>query len=155
MRQLAIAALGGIVGMAIAALLVRFVGAGNASISENWLIAAAVLPVFGVTLGAVLSHRLSGGADPWPITSLGRRVPFALLGGILGALTWYTSYAMLSAMWNHLDFWQLVVNPAAIPGLSSQHEGQSSEDAPMLLYVVMGLVAGAWITDTAIKRKWK
>jgi len=68
MRQLGIAAALGIVGMILAALLVQVVAAGTTSISDSWLVAGAVLPVFGIVLGAVLSHRLSGGADPWPIT---------------------------------------------------------------------------------------
>jgi hypothetical protein len=154
MRQLAIATLGGIVGMALAAVLVRIVGTGDTSISENWLVAGAVLPVFGIVLGAVAAHRLSGGADPWPVTNFAQRIPLAILGGIFGALTWYVSYAMLSSMWNHLDFWQAALSPMTLPALSSQHEGASAESAPILLYVVIGLVAGAWVTDSAIKRKW-
>src|SRR5580704_14911129 len=121
MRQLGFAALLGVIGVVLAGFLVRTVGAGNTSLSENWLVAGAVLPVFGVVLGAVLSHRLSGGADPWPITSLARRVPFAVLGGILGALTWYGCYAMLAAIWNNQNFWALVLNPSAMPMLSSEH----------------------------------
>src|SRR5829696_7311287 len=98
MRQLGIAAALGVVGSVLAALLVRIVAAGTTSISDSWLVAGAVLPVFGVVLGAVLSHRFSGGADPWPITEGSRRVPFALLGGVLGALTWYVCYVMLAAL---------------------------------------------------------
>lgn len=154
MRQLAIAALAGVVGMAIAAILVRYVAAGNTSISENWLVAGAVLPVFGVVLGAVLANRLSGGADPWPVTTLSRRVPFAMLGGVLGALTWYICYSMLSSIWNHQDFWQLAFNPLTIPGLSSEHEGADATNAPIIMYVIIGLAAGALVTDSAIKRKW-
>lgn len=154
MRQLAIAALGGVAGMAIAAILVRYVAAGDTSISENWLVAGAVLPILGVALGAVLGHRVSGGADPWPVTDLARRIPFAILGGILGALTWYVCYATLSSVWNHQDFWQIALNPATIPKLSSQHDGSSATSAPILMYVVIGLAVGAWATDSAIKRKW-
>jgi membrane associated rhomboid family serine protease len=154
MRQLTFAALGGIAGMAIAAILVRYVAAGDTSISENWLVAGAVLPVFGVVLGTVLAHRLSSGVDPWPVTTLARRIPFAILGGVLGALTWYVCYTTLSSIWNHLNFWQLALNPATIPALSSQHESASATSAPILMYVVIGLVAGAWVTDSAIKRKW-
>ena len=84
MRQLGIATALGVVGMFLASLLVRFVAAGTTSISDHWLVGGAVLPIFGVVIGAVLSHRLSGGSDPWPITDRARRIPFAILGGVLG-----------------------------------------------------------------------
>jgi len=148
------AALGGIVGMAFAAMLVRFVAAGDTSISENWLVAGAVLPVIGVVLGAVLAHQISGGVDPWPVTSLMRRIPFAILGGVLGALTWYICYALLSSIWNHQDFWQLALNPLTIPALTSERAGANVTEAPVLMYVIIGLVAGVLVTDSAIKRKW-
>lgn len=154
MRQLGIAASLGVVGMVLAAILVQFVAAGATSISDNWLVAGAVLPVFGVVLGAVLSHRLSGGADPWPITERARRIPFAVLGGVLGALTWYVCYVMLAALWNHQDFWALLWDPSAIPTLSSRRHGGTANSAPVLLYVAIGLLAGAWVTDSAIKKKW-
>ena len=146
MRQIAIAAVLGIVGMALAALGVRFIAAGTTSISDHWLVAGAVLPVFGVVLGAVVAHRLSDGADPWPITDRGRRIPFAVLGGLLGGLTWYVCYVMLAALWNNQDFWALT--------LSSRHRSGVATSAPALLYVVLGLLAGAWVTDSAIKKKW-
>jgi hypothetical protein len=154
MRQLGIAAALGVVGMVLAAILVNFVAAGTASISDNWLVAGAVLPVFGVVLGAVLSHRLSGGADPWPITERARRIPFAVLGGVLGALTWYVCYVMLAALWNNQDFWALLSDPSAIPTFSSKRRGGTASSAPVLMYVAIGLLAGAWVTDYAIKRKW-
>lgn len=154
MRQLGIAAALGVVGMVLATLLVQFVAAGTTSISDNWLAAGAVLPVFGVVLGAVLSHRLSGGADPWPITERARRIPFAVLGGVLGALTWYVCYVMLAALWNNQDFWALLSDPSAIPALSSKRRGGAATGAPILMYVAIGLLAGAWVTDYAIKKKW-
>ena len=154
MRQIAIAAVLGIVGMVLAALGVRFIAAGTTSISDHWLVAGAVLPVFGVVLGAVLAHRLSDGADPWPITERGRRIPFAFLGGLLGGLTWYVCYVMLAALWNNQDFWALLLDPSAIPTLSSRHRSGVATSAPALLYVVLGLLAGAWLTDSAIKKKW-
>ena len=154
MRQLGIAAALGVVGMILAAILVKFVAAGTVSISDHWLVAGAVLPVFGVVLGAVLSHRLSGGADPWPITERAHRIPFAVLGGVLGALTWYVCYVLLAALWNNLDFWALLSDPSAIPTLSSRRRGSTGTSAPVLMYVVIGLLAGAWVTDTAIKKKW-
>ena len=144
----------GVVGMVLAALLVQFVARGTTSISDNWLSAGAVLPVIGVVLGAVLSHRLSGGSDPWPISERARRIPFAVLGGVLGALTWYVCYVMLAALWNNQDFWALLSNPSAIPTLSSKRHGGTNTSAPVLMYVVIGLVAGAWVTDYAIKKKW-
>jgi hypothetical protein len=154
MRQLAISAALGVVGTVLAVLLVRLLAAGTTSISDRWLIAGSVLPVFAVVLGAVLSHRVSGGSDPWPITELARRVPFALLGGLLGALTWYACYVMLVSVWNDSDFWELLFDPSRIPTLSSKHHGGTATNAPVLLYVTIGLVAGAWVTDSAIKRKW-
>jgi hypothetical protein len=154
MRQLGIAAALGIVGMVLAALLVQVVAAGTTSISDSWLVAGAVLPVFGVVLGAVLSHRLSGGADPWPITEGSRRIPFAILGGVLGALTWYVCYVMLAALWNHQDFWALLSDPSSIPTLSSRRRSGVATSASVLMYVGIGLVAGAWVTDYAIKKKW-
>src|SRR5204863_6353762 len=154
MRQLGIAAVLGVVGMLLAALLVRFVAAGTTSIADSWLTAGAVLPVLGVVLGAVLSHRLSGGADPWPITKLADRIPFAVLGGVLGALTWYVCYVMLAAMWNTQDFWALLLDPSAIPTLSSRRRSGIATSAPALMYVGIGLIAGAWVTDYAIKKKW-
>jgi hypothetical protein len=154
MRQLGIAAMLGIVGMVLATLLVQFVATGTTAISNNWLIAGALFPVFGVVLGALLSHRLSDGADPWPITDRTRRIPFAVLGGVLGALTWYGCYVMLAAMWNDQSFWALLLDPSAIPTLSSRRQGGVATSAPALLYVAIGLLAGAWVTDSAIKKKW-
>jgi len=154
MRQLGIAVVFGIVGMVLAAVLVRLVAAGTTSISDSWLTAGAVLPVFGVVLGAFLSHRLSGGADPWPITERTRRIPFAVLGGVLGALTWYVSYVMLAALWNNQDFWALLSDPSAIPTLSSRRRGGTASSTPALMYIAIGLLAGAWVTDYAIKKKW-
>src|SRR5436189_979439 len=154
MRQLGIAAVLGVVGMLLAAVLVRFVAAGTTSIADSWLTAGAVLPVFGVVMGAVLSHRLSGGADPWPITERARRIPFAILGGVLGALTWYACYVMLAALWNNQDFWALLLDPSAIPTLSSRRRSGVATSAPALMYVGIGLIAGAWVTDYAIKKKW-
>ncbi len=153
MRQLGFAAVVGIIGVILAAILVRIVGAGNTSLSENWLTAGAVLPVIGVVIGAVLSHRLSGGADPWPIAPLSRRVPFSVLGGLLGAATWYGCYVMLAAMWNDRSFLALLLDPTSIPTLSSGDNGNVS-DAPVLLYVALGLVAGTFVTNSAIRRKW-
>lgn len=153
MRQLGIAIATGIVGMVVAGLLVRFIAIGTTSISDNWLTAAAVLPVIGVVLGTVLSHRLSGGADPWPVTRLARRIPFAVLGGVLGALTWYVCYVMLAALWNDQSFWALFLDPSSVPTLSSRSHGTASS-APALMYIVIGLVGGAWCTDTAIKKTW-
>jgi hypothetical protein len=154
MRQLAIAAAFGILGAVLAPLLVWFVADGTLSISQNWLAAGAVLPVVGVVSGAVLSHRLSGGADSWPIVDRVRRIPFAVLGGGLGALTWYGCYVMLAAMWNDLNFWTLLSDPSAMPTLSSSDHGGVATSAPVALYIVIGLVAGAWVTDSAIKKKW-
>jgi hypothetical protein len=154
MRQLVFAAALGLIGVILAGILVRIVGAGSTSISENWLTAGAVLPVFGVVVGVVLAHRLSGGADPWPITAFSRRIPFAVLGGVLGALTWYGCYVMLAAMWNDQSILTLLLDPSSIPGLSSAGHDGMSFDAPVSLYVVIGLVAGAFVTDSAIRRKW-
>jgi hypothetical protein len=154
MRQLGIAAALGVVGLLLAALLVRIVAAGTTSISDHWLVAGAVLPVFGVVIGAVLSHRLSGGADPWPITEGSRRIPFAVFGGVLGALTWYVCYVMLAALWNNQDFWALALDPSAIPALSSRRRSGVATSAPVLMYVGIGLLAGALVTDYAIKKKW-
>jgi hypothetical protein len=108
MRQLGIAAVLGVVGMLLAAVLVRFVAAGTTSIADSWSTAGAVLPVFGVVIGAVLSHRLSRGADPWPITDRARRIPFALLGGVLGALTWYVCCPHRLMPSSHSDRWRAV-----------------------------------------------
>jgi hypothetical protein len=154
MRQLGIAAALGVVGLLLAALLVRIVAVGTTSISDSWLVAGAVLPVFGVVIGAVLSHRLSGGADPWPITAGSRRIPFAILGGVLGALTWYVSYVMLAALWNNQDFWPLMLDPSTIPTLSSRRRSGVATSASIFMYVGIGLLAGAWVTDYAIKKKW-
>ena len=154
MRQLGISTILGIVGMVLAGLLVRVIAAGTTSISDNWLVAGAVLPVFGVVLGAVLSHRISGGSDPWPITERSHRIPFAIVGGVLGALTWYVCYVMLAALWNDRDFWTLLLDPSAIPSLSSRKSGGVATSAPIIMYVVLGLIAGTWVTDSAIKRKW-
>jgi hypothetical protein len=154
MRQIGIAAAFGMVGTVLAALGVRFVAAGTTSISDHWLVAGAVLPIFGIVLGAVLAHRLSGGADPWPITERSRRIPFAVLGGLLGGLTWYVCYVTLASLWNGQDFWALLFDPSTIPTLSSRRRSGVATSAPALLYVGIGLVAGAWITDYAIKKKW-
>lgn len=153
MRQFCLAAILGIVGMILAGVLVRLVAAGTTSISDSWLLAGAVLPVFGVVAGAVLGHRLSGGADPWPIAGRGRRIPFALLGGVLGAATWYLCYVTLAAQWNGKEFWSLLLDPSAVPALSSQRNGTQS-DASVWMYMFVGLVAGAWVTDSAVKKKW-
>jgi len=72
----------------------------------------------------------------------------------LTALTWYVCYVMLAALWNNQDFWALLSNPSAIPTLSSKRHGGTNTSAPVLMYVVIGLVAGAWVTDYAIKKKW-
>ena len=154
MRQLGIAAGLGIAGMVLAGLLVWLVAAGTTSISDHWLVAGAVLPVLGVALGAFLSHRLSGGTDPWPVTERNRRIPFAILGGALGALTWYVCYVELAALWNHREFFTLLLDPSAVPTLSSRRGSGSASSAPLLVYVIMGLVVGAWVTDTAIKKNW-
>jgi hypothetical protein len=53
---------------------------------------------------------------------------------------------MLAALWNNQDFWALT--------LSSRHRSGVATSAPALLYVVLGLLAGAWVTDAAIKKKW-
>jgi len=153
MRQFSFATAIGIVGMILAGLLVRIVAAGTTSISESWLLAGAVLPVFGVVAGAVLSHRLSAGRDPWPIADRGRRIPFAVLGGILGAATWYVCYVTLAAQWNGLSFWSLLPDPSSLPPLSSKRNGSAS-DTSVWMYIGLGLVAGAWVTDSAIKKKW-
>jgi hypothetical protein len=154
MRQFVIAAVLGIAGMVLAGLLVRVVAAGTTSISDHWLVAGAVLPIFGIVLGAVLSHRLSGGADPWPIAERNRRIPFAVLGGVLGALTWYVCYVMLAALWNNREFWALLLDPSTIPTLSSRRGSGAATSAPALMYVGIGLVVGAWATDSALKKKW-
>ena len=132
MRQIAIAAALGIVGMVLAALGVRFIAAGTTSNSDHWLVAGAVLPVFGVVLGAVLAHRLSDGADPWPIAERGRRIPFAFLGGLLGGLTWYVCYVMLAALWNNQDFWALT--------LSSRHRSGVATSLPSCMWC-----SGSWL----------
>ena len=72
----------------------------------------------------------------------------------LTALTWYVCYVMLAALWNNQDFWALLLDPSAIPTLSSRHRSGVATSAPALLYVVLGLLAGAWVTDSAIKKKW-
>jgi hypothetical protein len=154
MRQLGIAGAFGIIGVIAAGLLVRFIAAGTTSISDGWLVAGAVLPVFGVVFGAFMSHRVSGGEDPWPITERGRRIPFAVLGGLLGALTWYVCYALLSALWSNQDFWALLTDPSQLSTLSSQRRGGTATNTSVLMYVGIGLIAGAWVTDSAIKRKW-
>jgi hypothetical protein len=156
MRQLGLAAIAGILGMILAAVLVRYIAGGDTSISENWIVAGAVLPVMGVAGGTFLSHRISGGADPWPVVGIARRIPFAILCGVLGALTWYISYLMLVAVWNHQSFIALATNPGALPTLYSAHDSASASSSPMpyYVYIVIGLVAGAWITDSTIKRKW-
>jgi len=64
----------------------------------------------------------------------------------LTALTWYVCYVMLAALWNNQDFWALT--------LSSRHRSGVATGAPALLYVLLGLLAGAWVTDSAIKKKW-
>jgi hypothetical protein len=153
MRQLCVAATVGIVGMIMAGLLVRIVAAGSTSISDSWLLAGAVLPVIGVVVGVVLSHRLSGSVDPWPVTGMARRLPFAVLGGILGAATWYVCYVTLAAQWNGLSFWSLLLDPSSIPMLSSKRNGFESNGS-VWMYVGIGLVAGTWVTDSAIKKKW-
>lgn len=153
MRQLGIAALLGIVGSALAAVLVRVIAAGTTSLSENWLIAGSILPVLGVVLGAILAHRISGGVDPWPVTPFSRRIPFAIVGGILGSLTWYASYVELSALWNNQNFLALVLHPSAVPTLSSTNGSGPATDVSILMYPILGLLIGAWVTDTAIKRK--
>ncbi len=153
MRQFCLAAILGIVGMILAGILVRVVVAGSASIGDSWLLAGAVLPVFGVVAGAVLSHRLSAGRDPWPIAGRRRRIPFALLGGILGAATWYLCYVTLAAQWNGMEFWSLLLDPAAVPALSSQRNGTQA-DTSVWMYMWIGLVAGAWVTDSATRKKW-
>ena len=153
MRQFGLAAILGIVGMILAGVLVRLVAAGTTSISDSWLLAGAVLPVFGVVVGAVLAHRVSAGRDPWPIASRRRRIPFAVLGGILGAATWYVCYVSLAAQWNGLGFWSLLTDPTAIPTLSSTRNG-SQTDASVWMYIAIGLVAGAWVTGSATRKKW-
>jgi hypothetical protein len=153
MRQFLFAATAGIVGMVLAGLLVRIVAAGTTSVSDSWLLAGAVLPVLGVVAGAALSHRLSGSQDPWPITPMARRVPFIVLGGILGAATWYVCYVTLAAQWNSLNFWSLLLDPSSIPMLSSKRNGSAS-NASVWMYVAIGFVAGGWVTDSAIKKKW-
>jgi hypothetical protein len=154
MRQLGIATILGVVGMVLAVVLVRFIAAGTTSIGDSWLTAGSILPIFGVVLGAVLSHRLSAGGDPWPITEFSKRIPFAVLGGLLGALTWYICYVTLAALWNNQDFWALLMDPSAIPTLSSRRRGGAATSAPPLMYVGIGLLAGAWVTDYAIKKRW-
>ena len=76
------------------------------------------------------------------------------LGGVLGALTWYVCYVMLAALWNNQDFWALALDPSAIPALSSRRRSGVATSAPVLMYVGIGLLAGAWVTDYAIKKKW-
>jgi hypothetical protein len=61
---------------------------------------------------------------------------------------------MLAAHWNNQDFWALLLDPSAIPTLSSRHRSGVATSAPALMYVGLGLVAGAWVTDYAIKKKW-
>ena len=151
MRQLGIAALCGILGTLIAGVLVWLIAINTRSISERWLFAAAVFPILGIALGAALSNRISG-AGAWPVTGR-RRILFALLGSVLAAFTCYQSYVLLSAIWNGYDFWPLLLGQAALPELSSSGRGAASA-APVLLDVAIGIVIGAWCTDTAVKKKW-
>jgi glycerol uptake facilitator-like aquaporin len=143
MRQLAIATAFGLAGVVVAVLVVGYVAKGNDSISDRWLVA-----------GTVLGHRLSKGRDPWPITELRKRIPYIVVGAIIGALTWYACYVQLAAVWNQADYWTLFLDPQSIPTLGKTGGSGHSTAAPILMYILIGVVAGGWITNWAIKTKW-
>jgi hypothetical protein len=154
MRQLAIATAFGVVGLILAVLIVGFVAKDGSSISDRWLVAGAVLNVIGMVIGAVLAPRFSKGTDPWPIVELRRRIPYILVGALIGALNWYACYVQLAAVWNHVDYWTLFFDPNLLPTLSSTGRSGRSTDAPVLMYIILGALAGGWVTDSGIKKKW-
>jgi len=155
MRQLSFAALVGLVGGLLAVPVVAWLASGESSVSGPALSGVAMLPIFGVAAGTYLAHRSAPAACPWPVESLAARVPFMVLGAVLGALGAYLGYAQMAAVWYDLQFMTLVMDPSQLPvlGQESRYGGRSVEQ-PVWAYMIGYTLVGGWVTGEAIKARW-